>query len=88
MKMKITRATIKKCIKDLGLNLENFNISGNEIETARDNVAAGNVEVKRVVKVLAAKGAAYNGFKTGYGSWIFRFEAKTELSKLVSMNID
>lgn len=31
--MRVTKATIKKAIKELGLNVEHFRISGNEIET-------------------------------------------------------
>lgn len=90
--MRVTKATIKKAIKELGLNLEHFRISGNEIETAlfEDGRATefGNKLVDKVVKHLVDKGACYHGFMTGYHSWIIRFEKRSYSSELASMNID
>ena len=90
--MRVTKATIKKAIKELGLKLEHFEIRGNQIETTLfiDGRAAefGNQLVEKVVQHLADKGAAYHGFMTGYRSWIYRFEARSYSSELASMNID
>jgi hypothetical protein len=86
---KVGKVQIKKAIKELGFDIENFQIHKNEIETARtDDFELGNEEVRKVVYHLADQGATYHGFKAGYGAWIFRFEARSYTSELVSMNMD
>lgn len=86
--MKVTKATLKKAIKELGFDLEAFEISGNEIHTKLENVEKGNKQVKKIVKHLSDKGAIYHGFKAGWGAWIYRFEARSYSQELASLNID
>lgn len=96
--MKVTKATIKKAIKELGFNEEDFEISGSskysapsiESKLIKDGrgTKKGNAQVQKVVKYLAKQDAPYYGFMTGYGNWIYRFESQSWSSKLASMNID
>jgi predicted RNA binding protein YcfA (HicA-like mRNA interferase family) len=87
--MKVTARTIKKAIKELGFNEANFEISGNEINTALENHRLGNIQVKKVVRHLTKQGATYYGFLMGYGAWLYRFnESRTYTHELVSMNMD
>ena len=86
--MKVTKTTIKKAIKELKFNLEDFEINRNEIETALEDVEKGNKQVKKIVKHLVDQGASYNGFKTGYGAWNYTFESRSYSQELASMNID
>lgn len=96
--MKVTKATIKKAIKELGLNVENFEIHGSSkytdasIESTRikdeRGTKKGNAEVTKVAKHLAKAGASYYGYMTGYNNWILKFGYESYSSKLARMNID
>ncbi len=78
----VTSRTIKATIKNLGYNLDDFEVRGNEIEGQE------NQTDKVVNTIVNATHSDCHGFKTGYGSWIYRFERQSELSRLAAMNID
>lgn len=93
--MKVTKATIKKTIKELGFKVEDFQIEGGSVATIETALfkegkaqEKGNKQVQKVVKTLSKQGADYYGFKTGYGAWFYRFQVQSWSSKLASMNID
>jgi hypothetical protein len=87
--MKVTARTIKKSIKELGFDEQNFEVSGNEINTTLENLRLGNIQVKKVVRHLVKQGATYYGFLMGYGAWLYRFnESRTYTQELVSLNMD
>ena len=88
---KITKASIKKVIKELGFELENFKINKNEIETVRyNNIELGNEEVEKIVKYFSDKGYKYYGRKWGWGAWNYVFDEKPYdySEELVMLNID
>ncbi len=85
--MKIKVAAIKKQIRELGYNVEDFDILGGRIETRlTQNDASmdrGNQQVERVVEVLcAAQSCEWHGGYTGYGTLWARFGPEPEESKL------
>jgi hypothetical protein len=94
--MKITKATVKKAIKELGFNVEDFVIEGGgsapRIETAliKDGRAMekGNKQVRKVAKHLAKQGASYYGFTTGYNAVHYKFEQMSYSTRLAFDNID
>lgn len=66
------KRTIKQAIKAAGLKTENFKItSDGQFESTLDNVRKANAESGKVVKELRKAGHRVNGFKTGYGLWIY-----------------
>jgi histidine ammonia-lyase len=89
---KVTKATIKKAIKELGFNVDDFQIqtsgSAPRIETALTNIKKGNAQVRKVVKHLTQQGANAYGIQTGYGSWVYKFEAMSHSTQLALANID
>ena len=91
---KVTRATVKKAVKESGYPFINFNIDSNnlgvEIETALENKEKGNKQVKKIVKILETYGnIKYVAFRTGYGAWVYRFNAYwTNTDELIRNNID
>lgn len=86
--MRVTKATIKKAIKELGFNIENFEINGNTIMTALEDMEEGNEQVNKIVEYLSNKGTEYHGFETGFGAWRYTFEAQSYSQKLATLNID
>lgn len=78
----VTARTIKSAIKTFNFNMDDFKINGNEFE---GNEGQTDLIVSLIVNATRSE---CHGFKTGYGSWIYRFERQSELSRLASMNID
>ncbi len=91
---KVTKATVKKAIKESGYQFINFNLDSNnlgvELETALEDSAKGNEQVKEIVSILETYGnIKYVSFKTGYGALIYRFNAYwTATDELIRNNID
>lgn len=83
--MKVTKRQIQKAIKELGFRLEDFEVGNGTIETALNDVRKGNRQVMKVVKALTSRGAEAYGFRTGYGSCVYRFE-KVSQSRILAMN--
>lgn len=95
--MKVTKATVKKAIKELGFKVEDFEItscgSAPRIMTNKFNsegrvMKSGNAQVKKVVNHLSKQGADYYGTMTGYGAWVYKFETMSHSTRLAFNNID
>jgi len=91
--MKATKATVKKVITSLGMNIDEFKIHSArgivEVETALEDKEKGNKKVSKLVKTMIMSGITFYGFKTGYGAWIYRLNDSDNWSrKLARMNID
>lgn len=85
--MNVTTATIKSAINKLGFDQSDFEIK--RVYGTAEVESMNEEQIDAVVSLIVnVKQCECNGRKTGYGAWIYRFERQSELSKLVSANID